>query len=142
MNVILIEVPHQLPPSVGAWDKDKLLAFMRDTSRATWRKVTREDLMEETWELQDLKDVFPEAAALFEAGETEIIECSTETTTEFVRIQDRKEFWWYAEHTFQDNHWYWIGSPEDARALIEDNELPSHQQFKTRTALENCLETL
>ena len=132
MNVILIEVPHQLPPKVGAWDKDKLLAFMRDTSRATWRKVTREDLIEET----------PEAAALFEAGETEIIECSTETTTEFVRIQDRKEFWWYAEHTFQDNHWYWIGSPEDARALIEDNELPSHQQFKTKNALENCLESL
>jgi hypothetical protein len=142
MNVILIEIPHQLPPKVGAWDKDDLLAFMRNTSRATWRKVTREDLMEETWELQDLKDVYPDAAALFEAGETEIIECSTETTTEFVRIQDRKEFWWYAEHTFQDNNWYWIGSPEDARDLIKDNELPAHRQTETRTALENCLENL
>jgi len=132
MKTIVIEIPHQLPPKVGAWDKDDLLAFMRNTSRATWRKVTREDLMEET----------PEAAALFDAGETEIIECYNGETTEFVRIQDRKEFWWYAEHTFQDNNWYWIGSPEDARDLIKDNELPAHRQTETRIALENCLENL
>jgi hypothetical protein len=150
MNTIVIEIPHQLPPKVTAWEDGELLNYLRNKSRrcegVCWRKVTREDLVSDFGDEEELLKSHPEAIALFDSGETEIIERFNNSVCEYLKLgEDDGEFYWYAEHEFGDNHWYWMGTPEDAKELLLGNgiqRLPRHQDIKTRSALENCLENL
>jgi len=147
MKTIVIEIPHQLPPKVTAWEDGELLNYLRNKSRrcegVCWRKVTHQDLLNEMGE-EDLWEFFPKAVQLFQSGETELIERSNQNVCEFLTLpQDDGEFYWYAEHEFGDNHWYWMGTLQDAKELLLGNgirRLPRHQNIETRIALENCLE--
>ena len=138
MKTIVIEVPHQGASKVTAWEGESLLDWMRNKSRLCesvgWRIVTRADLESE----YDGDPIPPEASSLF-AGQEEIVERSNQNVTQYsAKADDDGEMNWYCEHQYGDNHWYWLGSEEDAKTV----RLPEHQRIATQNALDSVMATL
>jgi len=139
MKTIVIEVPHQGSPKVTAWDNEDLLVWMRTKSRLCesvgWRIVTRADLESD----YDGDPIPADASALFAGGNEQIVERSNQNVTQYsAKADDDGEMNWYCEHQYGDNHWYWLGSEEDAKKV----RLPEHQRIATQIELDNVMATL
>ena len=139
MKTIVIEVPHIGSPVVTSWEGEDLIVWMRSKSRncqsVGWRLVAKTDLESE----YDGDPIPKEASALFAAGNEVIVERSNENVTQYAALaEDDGEMAWYCEHQYGDNHWYWIGSHQEASAV----HLPEHQRIATQIELDNVMVTL